>query len=88
MTYDEVYELIHLKYRFVQRPTNEELQKVVNEIVKLSKIKSDLDDGDLAKIIDRNIKNREVYAFESVDMTDSINLIQQILAKLQTEANG
>ena len=56
MTYDEVYELIHLKYRFVQRPTNEELQKVVNEIVKLSKIKSDLDDGDLAKIIDRNIK--------------------------------
>ena len=51
MTYDELYRLLCIKYKFVQRPSNEELKKVFNEILKLSKIKADLDDDDLAIII-------------------------------------
>ena len=88
MTYDELYDLIHIKYKFVKRPSNEELREVVNEILRLSKTRSNLDDNDLLNILNRNIKNLSVYVFESVDMTDSINIIQQILAKLNSTANG
>ncbi len=88
MTYDELYRLIYRKYKFVERPSNEELQNVLNEILRLSRRNYDLNDDDLDVIINVCIKNKAVYLQKSIDMTDSINIIQQILAKLQTETNG
>lgn len=88
MAYNELYELLSIKYNFVNRPSNEELQKIANEILQLSKEKAHLSDEDLDRIIRRNVVDLEVYAFESVDMTDSINIIQQILVKLQATTNG
>lgn len=82
MTHEELYQMIKLKFKLVKRPTNDELEKIANSIIRLSRTKQDLDDDDLLNILNDSVENSQMWTNESVDMTASINLINQILAKL------
>lgn len=70
----------------VDRPSDQELQSVVDEFLKLSETK-EVDDSDLSCILNTQL-NKPIYCTESLDMTASINLAQQILAKLKKSKRG
>lgn len=87
MTYDELFELIKLKFDLVDRPSNQELRSITDELLKLSETK-EVDDSDLLYILNKQLNNPLLYCTESLDMTASINLAKQILVKLKNSKRG
>ena len=83
MTYDELFQMIRSKFRLVNRPSNNELQAVADKLIELSKTKRFVSDNDLLVIINTCVKDTTCYVQDSIDMTSSINIANQIIAKLK-----
>jgi len=81
MTTTELYMLLKERFDLVERPTEEELQEIAKQLLKLSKIKK-VNDSDLITIINNTVSKKTIMANESLDMTASMNIAQQIIDKL------
>jgi hypothetical protein len=81
MTTTELLQLIRRKYRLVNDPSNEELQEVAKQLLELSKVKR-VTNSDLLTILNNTLSDTTMMMQESVDMTASINIAQQIIDKL------
>ena len=84
MTYDELYKMIRLKINLVNRPSNSELKTIARNLLELEKIKTYVTDEDLEEIVTDSVSCTLIYSNESIDMTASINIANQIIAKLKT----
>jgi hypothetical protein len=81
MTTTELLQLIRRKYRLVNDPSNEELQEVAKQLLELSEVKR-VTNSDLLTILNNTLSDTTMMMQESVDMTASINIAQQIIDKL------
>ena len=77
----ELLQLIRRRYRLVNDPSNEELQEVAKQLLELSEVKR-VTNSDLLTILNNTLSDTTMMMQESVDMTASINIAQQIIDKL------
>lgn len=82
MTIKELLQLIRYKYNLIETPSDAELQEVARKLLELSYEKQ-VNDEDLLNILNSTLSDTTVMAQESVDMTASINIAQQIIDKLK-----
>lgn len=80
MTYQELFDLISTIIPLAYQPSDSELNSIVQELNSRAKIKRVTND-DLIDIVTNCIHNRTLKAQESIDMTASINIAQQIIEK-------
>jgi len=85
MTNDELYEMIYRKYKFVKKPSDEELEQVKRKLLDLYEKKGFVTNGDLLDILNSTLANTTQYCFEAVDMTAAINIAKMIIERLKKE---
>jgi hypothetical protein len=75
----EIAKLIKNKYRFVKQPLEHEISSI------LIKVKIDLStygtisEDKLRRIIFEVLKGKEVFIFDSAEMSSSVSILQQII---------
>ncbi len=72
MTYKEIAELIQNKYGFINKPSREEIDNI------LGKVTQETTENEFDEIVFQYIKNTLAYANESLDMSSSISILEQI----------
>jgi len=79
MTYKEIAELIQNKYGFINKPSREEIDNI------LGKATQETTENEFDKIVFQYIKNTLAYANESLDMSSSISILEQIKKALSEQ---
>ena len=82
MTYDELFQLIKKRHLYVHRPSEEELNNVVNDLTDIYCKKGFVSNKDLDLVLHKNIINQQVILNNSKNLAYEINIAQQILDKL------
>jgi len=88
MTYDELYNLICKKYHLVKRPTNEELDILLQKLIAVYNKNGSVSDNELLQIINTTFQNHSMYINDSIDMTAAINIANQIIDKYKKSIQG
>lgn len=88
MTYNELYEMISKKFHLIRRPSDQELNLALQKLLVLYDQKGFVTDTDLLNIINMSFSNHQMHLNESVDMTSTINIANQIIAKYKNSTQG
>ncbi|AXX84608.1 hypothetical protein [Aliarcobacter skirrowii] len=72
MKNSKIAELIQKKYEFLNKPTESEVKKI------LSKINNSTSEEEFDQIVSDIISDTTCYCNESADMSDTINILDQI----------
>ena len=82
MTNDELIQLIKQVCPNARTPSNQELEIVKQKLLYLKRWHGKFSKNDLKKILFDVLHDSYIYILESVDMSDSISIIDDIIAKI------
>ncbi len=85
MTKKELYDIINAKYHFVNSPTEDELNRITEDVRQLLMVDHLPSDDKFLEILEKHLRKKTRMIFSSVDMSDSTSIIQQIIAKINNK---
>ncbi len=79
MTYKEIAKLLQIRYGFVNEPNRKEIDNILSEITQYTT------ESDFDKIVYKYIEDTLSSSNESLDMSSTINILEQIKMALKSK---